>query len=266
MTKEDELETQAEQGALPMPRKVGNLMDGFAAERLFWPLLAQSGIDINRIEAKLEKQQAALRLGAEQQRTQAIAHSAQEAVFLQQALENLRKAVDLLAGASPGFFVILDTPTTIAVTTGMRLIQSRLQAKNSWAKVTFVSNAVGDTETVTFHFFWENPSDYVAVINGDAYILAHGFCVALHDGSFFPNSNRTTLTLTARLDLDELWTDPASHPLSSGNETATIYSLIAAIRGSTQMRFRPRLRPPPPSVLCGGMSATLLFWFLLMAG
>lgn len=174
--------------------------------------------------------------------------------------------MDLLAGASPGFFVILDTPTTIAVTTGMRLIQSRLQAKNSWAKVTFVSNAVGDTETVTFHFFWENPSDYVAVINGDAYILAHGFCVALHDGSFFPNSNRTTLTLTARLDLDELWTDPASHPLSSGNETATIYSLIAAIRGSTQMRFRPRLRPPPPSVLCGGMSATLLFWFLLMAG
>ena len=75
MTKDDELETQAAQGARPMP-KVGSLMDGFAVERLFGPLMAQSGIDINRIEAKLEKQQAALRLDAEQQRAQAIAHSA----------------------------------------------------------------------------------------------------------------------------------------------------------------------------------------------
>ena len=95
MTKEDELKTQAAQGPLPMPSKVGSLMDELAAERLFGPLLAQSGIDINRIEAKLEKQQAALHLDAEQQRTQAIAHSAQEAVFLQQALENRQKAVKI---------------------------------------------------------------------------------------------------------------------------------------------------------------------------
>ena len=151
----------------------------------------------------------------------------------------------------------------------MSLVQSRLQAKNSWAKVTFVSNAVGYTETVTFHFFWENPSDYVAVINVNAYILAYGFCVAVHDGSFFPSSNQTTLGLTANLMLDELWTDPASHPVSGGNETITIYSLIA--QGDTGFNAdgvqAPPKGPPPHHLCCvEGMFATLLFWFLLMAG
>ena len=83
-----------------------------------------------------------LRLEPEQRKSRAIGNSAQEAVLLQRGIENRRKAVDLLAGASPGFFIILDSPFAITATPGLDLAQRHLEAKKSWAKVNFDSNAV----------------------------------------------------------------------------------------------------------------------------
>jgi hypothetical protein len=101
-------------------------------------------------------------------------------------LANRKRALGHVAGklfaVTP---IVLDKPLSILFQPSGMYVEDRIASFDSWAK--FFHEDAADTGyrelAVKFFFSWQNPSDYVAVINVRADLLVRGLCLANAVGS-----------------------------------------------------------------------------------
>ena len=104
-------------------------------------------------------------------------------------VENWRKTVEhlktLAPTAAPVQRFLLDTASDITATSGLTVDSKRIAPTNHAAKFFFVRIGSGTTETLSFAFLWQNPSDRPAVVNVDGYLVLNGRCRATAFGNTF---------------------------------------------------------------------------------
>jgi hypothetical protein len=171
------------------------------------PVFAQAGLNAAKINEILAEHQNELRSALEKEKSKsAEAFSALNA-SLRRGIENQVKALQAI-DSKP--FII--TPITLwtaqifADPAGM-LVNSGAEPGNNWAKAFLFENA--DTGTgpdgsdsihasVFFYFFWQNQSDYLAVLNANSGLAVQGTCQAATFPDFLSGGS-SSIGLYARL-------------------------------------------------------------------
>lgn len=165
--------------------KVGKLRRDFA--RQLEPVFAGASLDISKINQIVKQHQNDVRHVIEKQRAESSKELAILNRSLKQDLDNKRKAREWIA-VNP----FLTTPIPIltpffiyALPAGM-LNDSHTEPLNNWAKLTYTDsrNISYPPVKLSFYFAWQNPINFVAVINCNTELVVNGICQARADPGF----------------------------------------------------------------------------------
>jgi hypothetical protein len=99
---------------------------------------------------------------------------------------------------------ILDQPFSIFTFPSAMLVEDNIESGNSWAKLLWSDDQDIESKDVSVRFFfvWENPNDYLAVINIRASLIARGQCkVSAYPGLFLGGWSSLFLTTQLRAHL-----------------------------------------------------------------
>jgi hypothetical protein len=164
-------------------------------------VFAAAGLDVDKINKILAEHQGDLRSVFEKNKAKSAKNLAAVSKNLQRGLKNQRKALEHLASKP---FITTPIPllaaySIFATPVGM-LTDSHIEAMNNWAR--FSLHEDGDTgytdAYVRFYFFWQNQSNYLAVINADSDLAALGVTQANASPGFIVGGN-CAITLYATL-------------------------------------------------------------------
>jgi hypothetical protein len=158
------------------------------------PLFASAGLDLGRLDKALQGSQAALRKSLAQDRAATARQYAQAAKLNLAGLANTRAALEHLAGTA-----YLTTPIPLATPffIGARpvgfLADSAIEPWNNWAKpsLQISQDTDGSSARISFYFAWQNPIDFLAVINCSADVMANGHVKNLADDGIFTGGSAT---------------------------------------------------------------------------
>ena len=130
-------------------------------------------------------------------------------------VEDRRKVLDAVVKAGDqlkAYPAVVDTPYLIWARPIGILVDSQIEPGNSWAKIEGSHNHGGIGgfgsfyDTVSFHYFWDNPSpQYYALVNVASTLVTKGFVVATGNSGYF-ESGDVTLNATTTLFLYQ-WPD-----------------------------------------------------------
>jgi hypothetical protein len=167
------------------------------------PVFADAGIDIEKISQIMTQHQHDVRRILQKQKAETSKEIAALRNTFQQGIENKRKALEQIAGRP-----YLTTPIPIltpffiyALPAGM-LTDSHTEASNNWAKIAYTDSmdTSSGTAKLSFYFAWQNPTNYLAVINCDADIVVNGTCMVDANPGFFSGGS-ASLDLWAELNV-----------------------------------------------------------------
>jgi hypothetical protein len=194
-------------------------------------MLTKAGIELDKFEALRQESEAEIQAKIAQQIAEANAQSAAMRETVRREVENWRYAVEqlktLTATAEPIQRILLDTAldvtTTPGTTPGLTVDSTQMAPGNNSAKFSLRSRGPDSTETVSFGFIWQNPSDKSAVVNVDGYFVFDGVCEAFSGGGIF-NFSRTAMFVKARLNLQELWNQPPTSPIRQDADVLFVFA------------------------------------------
>jgi hypothetical protein len=197
----------------------------------------KAGLDVVKLDQMLgqiqrDEREAFARLAAE-----AATHSARDQQALRHAIAERRRAIELLntvsiiPPAGPRR-IVLDRPFLIWQTPRLEesLVDSKIESLHSSVKVRINTNTGSDFTQFNFYFFWENNSDFFAVVNVDTSLILNGFCeIEAVNGIF--SGDKCFLELTGQLSLLELWDQTSgqpAQPMFENSQRKTAASLDAS--------------------------------------
>ena len=152
------------------------------------------------------------RLGMEREisaaRHEAIAGSAAADATLRAAIKDREAA---LSGFLGGNLTLLSTPFFIWSTPGLR-IEPHAAPYASSATFSLTTGDVID-ESLTFWYYWVNPSQGVAVLDVSGFLTTNGFVEVSSEGGTFPGWRNSHVQLVDELHVLNWWSQPATEPL-----------------------------------------------------
>jgi hypothetical protein len=180
-------------------------------------LFSRAGAEL---EGGIARYGETLRRAADKSVQAAIEQSHHTKARLDAELQSRLKSLDAIVAADPTVAspqrVLLNRPFLIWPSQGLFLDSSEVVPSNSWAKFRMNSSASNGYGDVSFYFLWDNPTDKVAVINVNAYLVLHGTCQVGSGGGVLPGilsgDRYSQLWLTANMDLLEWWNQPPTRP------------------------------------------------------
>jgi hypothetical protein len=152
------------------------------------------------------------RLGAEREiaaaREAAIGGSSAANATLRAAVKDREAA---LADFLGGNLTLIAEPFFIWSTPGL-YFDAQTSPYASTAKFTVTT---GDTidETLTFWYYWVNPSDGVAVLDVSGFLTTNGFVQVSSEGGTFPGWRNSHVQLVDELHVLNWWQQPATEPM-----------------------------------------------------
>jgi hypothetical protein len=157
------------------------------------PLFTGAGLDLGKIDKALKGNQAELRRSLSQDKAATAKQFAALAKLRMAGLANTRAAIEHLA-----YNAYLTTPLTVATPylIGARpagfLTDDHVEPWNNWGKPALqLSQDTSGSARVSFYFAWQNPTDYLAVINCSADLMANGHVANTADDGFFSGGSAT---------------------------------------------------------------------------
>ena len=202
-----------------------------SARAILESILTKAGVELDRFEALHQESEADIQARIEQQMAEADAESAAMRDTVRREVENWRKTVEhlktLAPTAAPVQRFLLDTASDITATSGLTVDSKQIAPTNNAAKFFFRTNGPGTTETLSFAFLWQNPSDRPAVVNVDGYLVLDGRCRATAFGNTFGGFNVCHMFVDARLDIHELWNQPPTSPIRQSGQDARALQVSA---------------------------------------
>jgi hypothetical protein len=158
------------------------------------PLFASAGLDLRKLDKALKGSQAELRKSLARDRAATARQYAQATKLNLSGLANTRAALEHLAGTA-----YLTTPIPLATPffIGARpvgfLEDSAIEPWNNRAKpsLQISQDTDGRSARISFYFAWQNPIDFLAVINCSADLMANGHVRNLADDGIFTGGSAT---------------------------------------------------------------------------
>jgi hypothetical protein len=207
-----------------------NLKNRRDVEKLLRPLLAKAGLDVDELNKLLASQQAERRHNFEKQEAEVAKHSAAAREAFQRSIEEGYQASEYLKNlpfGTEGLASLITLPTPFLVWEwphlDQSLVRAHLEPLKSYAKFLVdvpaysFDNDSGSGETeVSFYFFWENESDYIAIVNCFSVVGLNGSCDLEANTGFFSGD-------TMSLSMDA-WLYPISYwlPLPPGGNITNL--------------------------------------------
>ncbi len=190
-------------------RALGDLLASF---------LAKTGFDVDAFEKINAQNDIALDRIAKEQKDDAVKRSSSVRDSLRHQVGGRLKTPEALPNGPQ--YVLLDTPFLIWPTHGLAMDTSHVEPANSFAKVRV--DRYGDDDArqeLGFYFIFQNPSDRIAVINADAYLVASGFCGVRSDPGMAIGLRQANVHIVAHLHLWEWWNQPPTEPFPQVDQT-----------------------------------------------
>lgn len=184
--------------------------------------------------AVLKKDRAQREAIAKKSKSAAIKNSHATQKVLSLAMAQRMKDLQVLALDPPSVgspeFHLLNIPSLIEPTGSVELDASAVVPSDSSAKFKFrtESNFAGG---VRFHYGWTNPKDKFVVLNADGYAIFNGHLYCGVDGGTFPGDRITKISLDARLDIFQMWTDPPSQPIPQPDQSVIALTMQHTANG-----------------------------------
>jgi hypothetical protein len=236
------LEARQASGAagLPMARRGRGLRDRRATEAplqaLTAPWLGQAGSVLEKFEAIRARHEAAMLAAAAAQRDEAAGRASRLSAAFRRDIASRRRALEaLVAAAQPSvepFRVALTRPFLIWCTPSAALLQdSHYEDWNSWAKISLDDRRAWTMQALHFYYLWENPGDFAVVANIDSWLMAHGVCVAMTDGSWWSDNHNSLIDVVAGLSPLEWWNQPPTSPAPQPGQVAQVAYVSAHSSG-----------------------------------
>ncbi len=208
-----------------------------AVENLFASYLTKTGFEIDKFNKIREQNQTELRRILEEIKADAIKQSSSIKDTLRYGVNSQRKTIEHLAALTPPDktnIVILASPFLISQTDALKDYSSNIEPWKSWAKfrLDYDKPGRGQTQALSFWFYWENPSDSEVFINVDTYLVLNGFCSAdaqkpWEDIIFYPNFvSSSGVHLQAELKLVEWLNQQFIPPIGQVDQTVLDLSVI----------------------------------------
>ncbi|MFO1501867.1 MAG: hypothetical protein U1G07_26410 [Verrucomicrobiota bacterium] len=220
---------EARQNAFSLPQPVSERPEIVANQRAAWQSIqyeaAKKGLETGKFDEILARNQADLARIAEEQRAAGIKQSAGVLAKFAQAIDGKRQAFEALITAADDpqpVRVVLEKPFLIWPTQGLEFMDANVAPFRSSAKVTLDSGKTQGHEELGFYFIWRNPSDRIAVVNIDAFLLFSGQLRASQGGGFWPGSRFAKITVGGRLHVFEWWNHPPTEPFFQVDQAQTV--------------------------------------------
>lgn len=163
-------------------------------------LFAEAGLDIAKINKILAEHQSEVRNVLEKEKSKSPKIFAALNKNLRSGIENQRKAWEQLASKPPT--IITPIPLWSAWEIGVTpiaLVDSHIEASNNWARILYTRHSDGEDDIyVSFWFYWQNPSEYLAVLNAESDLLVQGWCQAVGSEQFLWGGD-AVIDLSAKL-------------------------------------------------------------------
>ena len=158
------------------------------------PLFASAGLDLGKLDKALKGNHAALKKSLAQEQAASAKQYAQAHRMRLAGLANTRAALEQLAGTA-----FLTTPITVSTPffIGARpvgfLEDSSIAPFNNVAKPSLhiTQNTDGRSAKISFYFAWQNPIDFLAVLNCSADVIANGHVKNTADDGIFTGGSAT---------------------------------------------------------------------------
>jgi hypothetical protein len=167
------------------------------------PLFTSGGLDLAKLDKALQGNQADLRKSLAQNRAATAKQYAQAQKLRMAGLANTHAALEHLAGTAYLTTPIpLATPFYIGARPAGFLSDSTIAPFNNVAKpsLQISQDTDGSSARISFYFAWQNPIDFLAVINCSADLIANGHVKnTASDGIFTGGS--ATVKLRAELNV-----------------------------------------------------------------
>ncbi len=186
------------------------------------PVFAGAAVDAAKIDKVLLRHRTDMRTVLQETKAGLAGEFAATGKMLRQGIDNTRLASEQFAWqpylTTP---IPISTPYLIYATPIGMLHDSHTEPWNNWAKFTYTSdvNTGYASVVVNFYFAWQNPSNYLAVINCDTDVLATGVVQATADtGWILPGSSALELwaQLTVFLGSTTInWQGPQERQIAS---------------------------------------------------
>jgi hypothetical protein len=155
-------------------------------QRVLTPLLTRAGLDIDQFDKMLAAQQTERRSNFEKQKAEVARNSTAEREAFRRFIEEGYKSSEYLRNLG-GLSTIITLPTPFLIWEWPHMDQSLVGAHveplKSYAKFLVdipaysFDNDTGSGETeLSFYFFWENESDYIAIVNSFSVVGLNGAC------------------------------------------------------------------------------------------
>jgi len=178
--------------------KIAKLRRGLGKE--IQPLFAGAHFDIGKIDKVLAQHQAEMRAVLQKEQAEAARQQTAQAHDVLSGIANTRRALEQIQFqpyiTTP---IPLTTPYLIYATPAGMLHDSHVEPWNSWATFAYSSDQdTGNSNVIlNFYFAWQNPSDYLAVLNCSTALLLNGLIEATAEsGWFFTGSASLDLAAT----------------------------------------------------------------------
>jgi hypothetical protein len=167
------------------------------------PLFTSAGLDLAKLDKALQSNQADLRKSLAQNQAATAKQYAQAQKLRLAGLANTRAALEHLAGTA-----YLTTPIPLATPyyIGARpvgfLSDSTIAPFNNVAKpaLHMSQGTDGSSARISFYFAWQNPIEFLAVINCSADLIANGHVKNTADDGIFTGGS-ATVKLRAELNV-----------------------------------------------------------------
>ncbi|GKS65364.1 hypothetical protein YTPLAS72_26680 [Nitrospira sp.] len=165
------------------------------------PLFTDAGVDLKEIDAKLNSHQGEVRQWLKKEEAKTAKQFARLEKQRQAGFNNTRRAIELIA-LKPFLSTQIPVPTPFLISAKPAgiLSDSQVVARNNLAKAAFSigQDTSHSTANVNFYFAWQNPSNFLAVINCSADLITNGLCGAWATPGFLFGG---TASITVRAEL-----------------------------------------------------------------
>jgi hypothetical protein len=166
------------------------------------PVFAKAGFDISKVNQLLAHHQTEVRRLLEKEKAKTSKEFAEINRSIRQGIENKRKAIQQIA-SKPYLVTPIPvlTPFFIYALPAGMLNDSHTEPSNNWARISYTDSVnTNSTAKLSFYFAWQNPSNYLAVINCNADLVSSGFCLVDANPGFFSGGS-ASLNLWAELNV-----------------------------------------------------------------
>jgi hypothetical protein len=191
-----------------------------SADELLKAFYKKAGLDVETLDRTRKQIQRDEQNALAQQMSEASRQSPWNAKTLRDALEDKRKAYELLNSSRtiPTFVptrIVLDKPFLIWQTPsggGHKIdFDSGIESMHSFVNFKIDTNVGGNLTEFGFYFFWRNDNDFPAVVNVDTSLILNGICSA-KAASGILSGDACYLQIFTKLSLLEWWDQTSGQP------------------------------------------------------